>query len=134
MPWNPAAAGSTSQQDPDNAYPAAQPSTILASAARTANGNMGNSGVDCTAGEAVALELIVTAVSGTTPSMTLSVDWSNDGTNWSPADPGDSFAAVTANIRRFKNVSVKGRYMRLSWAISGTTPSFTFEVKGLVLS
>jgi hypothetical protein len=70
--------------------------------------------------------LDVTAVSGTTPSMSVKVQVSDDNVTW--YDEGTSFAAVTAISRpavaKFTNF---GRYVRLSYTITGTTPSFTFS-------
>lgn len=132
MAWDPTAPGSTAQAD--NQYGFVAPAVLLASAARTASGNMGNTGLDVSGAEAVALELNVTAVSGTTPSLTVSIEHSNDGTNWAAADPVDAFAARTTTGRVFKNVTVKGRFIRLVWTISGTTPSFTFAVNSFVMS
>jgi hypothetical protein len=128
VPWDPTQSGSTSQAD--NQY-VASASPALASAARTTSGN---SSALPAAGLALGLELVVTAASGTTPSMTLSVEWSNDGTNWGTADPTDVFPAMTAAGRRFKHVTVKARLFRFVWTISGTTPSLTFTVNALPLS
>lgn len=132
MPWDPTQPGATSQAD--NQYPAPAPTTLLASAARTTSGNMGNNGLNTTNAESVALELIVSAASGTSPTLVVSIEWSNDGTTWAAADPADAFAQLTAAGRRFKNVAVKGRFMRLVWTIGGTTPSFTFTANSMVLS
>jgi len=63
--------------------------------------------------------------------LAVSLDWSNDGTNWGSPDPVDTFPSTATTTRRFKNVTVKGRYVRVVWAITGTTPSFTFEVKAV---
>lgn len=101
--------------------------TIVASAARTATGNetvaRGTSDHNN-----LALTLNVTASSGTTPSLTLAVQWSADGTNFGAADPADAFAAVTGNGVVSKAFTVKAAFWRLAWTISGTTPSFTFTV------
>jgi hypothetical protein len=131
VPFDPNAPGSTSQGD--NQYTVGGAVVLLPSAARTASGNSGTTVLDCAGSSAVGLELFVSSVSGTTPSMTVAVDWSNDGVNWGPAYPADDWAALTTAARRFKNVAVKGRYLRLAWTIAGTTPSFTFTVNALEL-
>lgn len=75
----------------------------------------------------------VTAVSGTTPSMTLSLQWSHDGgTTWADADPVDGFTAITATGPKVKDFAVKAPHVRLAWAITGTTPSFTFDARSYV--
>ncbi len=102
---------------------------IAASAARTATGNSGAIPLPESA-EMVALLVNVSAVSGTTPSMALTVEWSNDGTNWAQGDTADSLTAITTAIARVKQFSVKGRLMRVVWTITGTTPSFTFSATG----
>ena len=77
-------------------------------------------------GSAVSVNIVCSAVGGTTPSATFEIQWSNDGTNWASADgTADTFAAITANKAVAKNVSVKGELMRLAWTVSGTTPTFT---------
>lgn len=98
----------------------------VASAARTATGSSGAFSVGHQ--DFISLMLDVTAVSGTSPSLTLSVEWSPDATNWFTADPVDTFTAVTATGKKVKVFQVKGTTARVTWTISGTTPSFTFSV------
>ena len=103
---------------------------LAASAARTATGV--DAGVNVpTYADFVAVHVLTTAVSGTTPSATFTVEWSVDGTTWSVADPADSFTAVTTAGNRVKLFTVKGHQVRLAWAVTGTTPSFTFSAVGL---
>ena len=101
--------------------------TLAASAARTTSGNSNSIGV---AGQTLALQVVVTAASGTSPSLALSVQWSNNGSTWSAADPVDSMTALTAVGSAVKAFSAKAAYARVSWAITGTTPSFTFSISG----
>lgn len=68
----------------------------------------------------------VTAASGTTPSLTVAVQTSNDGVTWYAA-PGATLAAQTAN-GTVVGVFVLDRQFRFVYTISGTTPSFTFTV------
>ena len=123
MPWDPNAPGSTAQSDNQTTAPTATPVT---SAARTTTG----SSSAAYAGDADKVNLLasVTAVSGTTPSLTLSLSWSNNGTTWFTAEPNDVFTAITAAGNVAKQFSVKAPYYRVNWAITGTTPSFTFSV------
>lgn len=74
----------------------------------------------------------VTAVSGTSPSLALEVQWSDDGTTWFSGEPQDTFTAITAAKKVAKSFVVKGLYFRVSYAITGTTPSFTFALDALV--
>lgn len=99
---------------------------LLPSAARTTSGS---SIVPGMSGQFVDLAVVVTAASGTTPSLAVSVEWSQDGVNFGPADAAaDTFAAITTAATRAKRINVLGDYMRIVWTITGTTPSFTFSV------
>lgn len=102
--------------------------TLVASAARTATGS--SSAIAMGSGAAtVELEVEVTAVSGTSPSMTLSIQWSDDGTNFGNVDGAtDAFAAITATGNVVKSMPVRAPYMQFTWTITGTTPSFTFSI------
>lgn len=102
----------------------------VASAARTASGN---SGALAGYGPASSLraQLNVTAASGTTPSLTVLVEDSVDGgTTWNTVG---TFAAKTAAGREVINITgLFGELLRVSWTITGTTPSFTFAVDWVV--
>lgn len=102
-----------------------EPVTLAPSVARTANGQggpyvMGARGT-------LRLSLAVTAASGSTPSLTVTVEASGDGSSWYPVG---TFAAKTTTGTERKSFSGIDRYARVSWAITGTTPSFTFSVAG----
>lgn len=99
--------------------------TVLASAARTATHQ--STAFDVGNGEHVSIMIDATAVSGTTPSMTVNVEWSHDATNWFVADPADAFTAITVASKKVKQFAVKGLYARLNNTIAGTSPSFTFS-------
>ena len=103
----------------------------VASGARTATGSSAVVPVPSTA-ESISFLANVTAVSGTTPSMTLTVEWTNDGTTFASSDPVDTFTAITAVSAKVKTFAVRGSACRLTWTISGTTPSFTFDVSATV--
>jgi hypothetical protein len=110
----------------DNAYEQPVGNSAVPSAARTATGQSSALRVF---GDKANFLVDVTAVSGTTPSMTLSVEWSHDGTTWFPAATPDTLgAAITAAVKRVHTVDIKGKFCRLVWTITGTTPSFTFAV------
>lgn len=98
--------------------------TELASAARTTSGNSVGSTLPEEYQE-LNIYLNVTAVSGTTPSMTVTYQCSPDGTNWYDNGAG---SAITANTTQLIKVSSNaGKFGRLNYAITGTTPSFTFS-------
>jgi hypothetical protein len=99
--------------------------TILSSGARTTSGN---SGVIEGFGFAkdLRLQLNVSAVGGTTPNLTVTVEDTLDGVTFNTIG---SFAAKTAVAREVINVTAPfASRLRISWVITGTTPSFTFDV------
>ena len=109
-----------------------EPVTVLASAARTSTHQSG--AFETGALDSIILMIDVTAVSGTSPSMTVNVEWSHDGSTWFVADTADTFTAFTAAAKRAKRFDVKGTRFRLNSAVTGTSPSFTYSatvVKGV---
>lgn len=97
---------------------------ILASAARTATGAAAIDQAPSLFTEAN-IYVDVTAVSGTTPSMTVTYQTSPDGVTWYDNTAG---SAITTSSRQLIKVPANlGVYGRLSYVISGTTPSFTFS-------
>lgn len=103
---------------------------IQASAAKTATGQ--TPAFDEGSHDKLVVLLDVTAVSGTSPSMTVSVQWSHDNVTWFDADPADQFTAITAVGKKTKDFTVKGLYARLNYTITGTTPSFTFAAYSVI--
>ena len=102
--------------------------TFLASAARTTSGDSG-SPLDLAAYDSGAILINVTAVSGTTP--TLTVNFENcitSGTTKCGAHTAS--ASITATGFYVIKASNIARYGRIGYVIGGTTPSFTFEVYG----
>ena len=103
---------------------AARAIMLLPSAARTTSGASDGSSAAAEFREANVL-LDITAVSGTTPSLTATVETSADGTSWFTHT---AFSAKTAAGKDIQKLGSLGSYLRVSYAISGTTPSFTFSV------
>lgn len=98
--------------------------TALASAAYTASGTADLGALPGDSDE-LTIYLNVTAVSGTTPSMTVTYQSSPDGVTYYDHTAG---AAITAaGVQMIKIPTNSGTYGRISYAISGTTPSFTFS-------
>lgn len=100
--------------------------TIINGQVITASGNEVVGHVVTT--DSISLQIVASAVSGTTPSVTFSLQWSDDGVNWTPASPADAFAAITAAGSAVSRFTVKAQMFRLAWAVSGTTPSVTTSV------
>lgn len=99
--------------------------SLAASAARTATGN--GATTDAANVHSLSLLLDVTAASGTTPNLTVTIEESDDGTTWRTVA---AFAAKTAVSTERKSFQVSADFVRAVWAITGTTPSFTFSVTG----
>jgi hypothetical protein len=93
----------------------------------TASGNSANINVDNFM--AAELELKVTAVSGTNPTLDVYVEGLFEATgDWKPlaSQPG-----ITATGTWFFTLNpLIFRYIRIRWVVGGTSPSFTFTVAG----
>ena len=105
--------------------------TVLTSAARTTTGQ--SNGFSAGSGANLGILVDVTAVSGTSPTMTVNVEWSHDGTNWFVGDPADAFTDITAAGKKAKSFTIKAPKARLNFTIAGTTPSFTFSAQSVEL-
>lgn len=77
----------------------------------------------------VAAHLIVSAISGTSPSATFVLEDSPDGTNW--ANVATSSAVTTTGTTALRNGTTPcGRYVRVRLSsFTGTTPSITTATK-----
>lgn len=117
--------------------------TVESSSARTATGTgQAQSNRDCMG---AVLAIKVSAVSGTSPTLTVKVQGSANGTDWY-----DINGAVTATINSVSTVHMTvrpgvtavanvalaqpiPRFWRVAWTIGGTSPSFTFSVDAAML-
>jgi hypothetical protein len=98
--------------------------TLLSAQALTASGSEA-AGHDFFYSDSVSVQIIVSAATGTTPSATFSLLWSNDNVTFSPASPADAFAAITAAGSVVQRFATKGQFYKLAWVVTGTTPSLT---------
>lgn len=95
--------------------------TALAALTATGNGTSQDNAA-ATSNGAVA-HLHITAVSGTTPSMTVTIEHSTNNSTWTTLG---TFAAANAVGSQTLQISgTVNRYVRASRTISGTNPSFT---------
>lgn len=101
------------------------PVVLAPPAARGVNG--AGAGVPVGTAHTARLTLDVTAVTGTTPTATVTVETSEDGAAWVAVG---AFAAATAVSRQRRSFSGLDRLIRASWVLGGTTPTFTFAVSG----
>jgi len=91
-------------------------------AALTATGNSSSLDVKKTDVNGVVVKVVVTAVSGTTPTLDLKVQESDDNSTWKDLV---TFDQITSTGRWSRLVQSKRRYLRLARTVGGTTPSFT---------
>lgn len=75
----------------------------------------------------IAIQVNASAVGGTTPSFTFSVQTTMDETNFASIG---SMTAITANGNYIKtDFTVKPmRFIKVTWVVSGTTPTGTFSI------
>ena len=79
------------------------------------------------------LFLDVTAHSGTSPTLDVTVEWSMDDTKFAVPAVAQAFAQVLeVDLAQVLVVPVLGSSYRLVYDIEGTTPSYTFTVRELV--
>lgn len=77
---------------------------------------------------AARLVLVVEKVTGTSPTLLVTVETSSDETNWRTVA---SFAEKSSTSADIISVATLNRYIRVSWTIGGSdSPSFTFRVAG----
>lgn len=102
--------------------------------ARTSTGNAGTTvGTDVldngasTANGGIAV-LQVFAVSGTTPSATIVLQHSADNVSYATLGTFSAKTAVDGEYLTIPAGTTVNRYLRASWTISGTTPSFNFNL------
>lgn len=80
----------------------------------------------------VLLAVHCSAASGTTPTLNVSLEESNDGSSWS-AVTGSGIAQLTAAGNALAYATATKPYMRVTSTVGGTTPSFTFKATVLIL-
>lgn len=102
--------------------------TMVTAAVVTATGAVPNSSYELGDQGTLRLNAVATAVGGTTPSITLTLETSPDNATWTTVA---AFAAVTANGTVRKIFTGLDRFVRLNaTAVTGTTPTGTFTVSG----
>lgn len=81
-----------------------------------------------TTGSVLDIEVEVTAISGTAPSVAFAVQWSDDGTNWGAPSSADTLGSFSATGNAVGQFAVLGEFWQLVWTVGGTSPSATFNV------
>jgi hypothetical protein len=106
-------------------YPQGFQAFLATSAARTTSGS--SAGV-ATNLQAQVAKLDVTAASGTTPSLTVVIEESPNGsTGWTTHSSFTARSGTGSQIIDYKKRQQP--FVRATWTITGTTPSFTFSVQ-----
>lgn len=105
------------------------PVTLQASTVRTTTGT--TTGVDVGEATVCRFRQYITAISGTAPTLAVDVQQSHDNTTWTTIDSFPTVMNTTSTeyskVIEFRN---SARYLRLSYTLAGTSPSFTFSVIG----
>jgi hypothetical protein len=100
--------------------------TVVPSGARTSAGTQDFNG--WTPVLPLRVEVDVTAVSGTSPSMTVYLEQSLDGVNWTAVTQVTATAAAPAYLVATAGLNgTVSSLLRFRWDITGTNPSFTFS-------
>lgn len=83
-------------------------------------------------GNDVEAHLKVTARSGTTPTLQVIPQYSYDGTDWFDIPSTQDFTLVDGSTSLPSSETLKvpytGQYVRFKYVVTGTTPSFTFDL------
>lgn len=102
---------------------------LAASSARTSSGT--GASVDMGAATTAVLRLDVTAASGSSPTLAVTVQTSPDGTTWASLGTFATVSGAGAVERRFPGAA---KLVRAAWTIGGGSPSFTFTIAGGALT
>ena len=103
--------------------------TVLASGALTTTG--ASAAIDVGGAATLRAQVVVSAVSGTTPSVTVTIQTSHDaGATDAWRTAGSAYGAITTASSSPWQCFAVDRYVRVSYTVSGTTPSLTTSVVG----
>lgn len=102
---------------------------VLAAGALTASGS--SSAIDVGGAGTLRAQVQVSAVSGTSPSVTVTIQTSHDAGATDPwRTAGAAYSALTSVSNSPWQAFAVDRYVRVSYTVSGTTPSLTTAVVG----
>lgn len=74
----------------------------------------------------------VTAITGTSPTLSLAIEQSDDNSTYTAITGGSSAANITAAGSAVINARATKPYVRVTSTIGGTTPAVTYRVSALV--
>lgn len=102
-------------------------------AAQTSSGQSSSVEVGIGAGMDMLALLYLGSISGTSPTAAIKIQGSDDGSTWNDLGSFSALASGDANKVAELKLNRQGyRYVRASWTLGGTSPSFTFAVGLLV--
>jgi hypothetical protein len=103
---------------------------VLSSANRTSGGNSTAQTVPNANPPFKTLNVYInltTLTAGTSPTVTASIQWSDDGSTWYDVDGAtDSFTAISAVGSKMKSVTIKAPYWRLVTGVTGAPTNATY--------
>lgn len=102
--------------------------TGTAAAAGASSGPIANAGLISD----IVVIVAVTAVTGTTPTLALAIEQSDDNSSYTAITGGGTAANITAAGNAVINARATKPYVRVTSTIGGTTPAFTYRVSALV--
>lgn len=74
------------------------------------------------------LDLVISAASGTSPTLDIAVQTSPDGTTWTTVASFSQQTTTTTGVHKL--FGPIDRFVRCNNVLGGTTPSFTFQITG----
>lgn len=104
--------------------------TVANNAVLTTSGNSSGIAVQPVGnvGGPVSCHVAVTAVSGSSPTLVVSLQWSWNNSTWITANADETFATVTAIGVALLTVPSRALFARAAWTVAGGTPSFTVAI------
>jgi len=103
--------------------------TLFSSATVTSGSGVTSSTKDVSGYENLIIWLLVSAASGTLPTLDITIEHSPDGTNWYPLFTIPQItAALTQAYHVLGSADPFGQYLRGKYTVGGSGPSFTFSL------
>lgn len=100
--------------------------SLLDHASRTSSGDGSSHDSGSSSSDGAVAHLHVTAVSGSSPTLDVTVQHSSDGSTWADLITFDQ--ATTTDSQRKTVTGTVDQHLRVTWTIGGTDPSFDFAV------